>query len=79
MDSIFTLMAFVQKQCCFNRKLYDVAFIDFDKGFDSINSGILWFILIKKGIRGKLNRCIMSTYDCMCKGQNKMLCCFNRL
>jgi hypothetical protein len=63
-DHIFTLMAFVQKQFSLNRKLY-VAFIDFEKAFDSINRAILWPILLKSGVRGKLLKCIMSMYDCV--------------
>lgn len=61
-DHMFTLLAFVQKQFCFNRKLY-VAFIDFEKAFDSINRKFLWYILLKNGINGKLYRCIKSMYN----------------
>ena len=35
-DHMYTLMAFVQKQFSLDRKLY-VAFIDFEKAFDTIN------------------------------------------
>ena len=58
---MFVLLAFVQKQLSLNRKLY-VAFIDLEKAFDSINRSILWHILVKHGIHGKLFRCIMSKY-----------------
>ena len=51
-DHMYTLMAFIQKQFSLNRKLY-VAFIDFEKAFDSINRSILWPILLRTGIRGK--------------------------
>jgi hypothetical protein len=61
-DHMFTLLALVQKQFCHNRKLY-VAFIDFEKAFDSINRNILWPILLKNGIRGKLCRCVRSMYN----------------
>jgi hypothetical protein len=61
---MFTLMAFVQKQFFLNRKLY-VAFIDFEKAFDSINRTILWPILLKNGVKGKLFKCVMSMYDCV--------------
>ena len=61
-DHMFTLMAFIQKQFSLNRKLY-VAFIDFEKAFDSVNRSILWSILLKNGIKGKLLRCIMSMYN----------------
>ena len=45
-DHLFTLMACVQKQFNSNRKLY-VAFIDFEKCFDTINRHLLWPILLK--------------------------------
>ena len=62
-DHMFTLLAFVQKQFSFNRKLY-VAFIDFEKAFDSINkTKLLWPILLKNGINRKLYRCIKSMYN----------------
>ena len=54
---MFTLLALVQKQISLNRKLY-VAFIDFEKGFDTINRTLLWPVLLKNGINGKLYRCI---------------------
>ena len=59
---MFTLLACVQKQFAANRKLY-VAFIDFEKTFDSINRNLLWPILFKNGIKGKLFRCIRSMYS----------------
>ena len=61
-DHIFTLLAIVQKQLSLNRKLY-VAFIDFEKAFDSISRKLLWPILQKQGIRGKLFRCVKSMYN----------------
>jgi hypothetical protein len=61
-DHMFTLLALIQKQFSFNRKLY-VAFIDFEKAFDSINRNLLWPILIKNGIRGKLFKCVKSMYN----------------
>ena len=45
-DQMFTLLAAVQKQFSFNRKLY-VAFIDFEKTFDSISRKWLRPILLK--------------------------------
>ena len=61
-DHMFTLLALVQKQFSYNRKLY-VAFIDFEKAFDSINRNLLWPILSKNGIKGKLLGCIKSMYN----------------
>ena len=40
-DNMFTLLACVQKQFAANQKLF-VAFIDFEKAFDSINGSLLW-------------------------------------
>ena len=47
---MYTLMAMVQKQFALNRKLY-VAFIDFEKAFDSISRKLLWPILLKMVLR----------------------------
>jgi hypothetical protein len=60
-DHMFTLMSCVQKQLTQKRKLY-VAFVDFEKAFDSINRHLLWPVLLKNGIKGKLLRCIKSMY-----------------
>jgi len=61
-DHLFTLMSCVFKQFSRNRKLY-VAYIDFEKAFDSINRNLLWPILLKNGIKGKMYRCIKSMYE----------------
>ena len=63
-DHMFTLMACIQKQFSMNRKLY-VAFIDFEKAFDSVNRTILWSTLLNAGICGKLFKCVMSMYACV--------------
>ena len=54
-------MAAIQKQYAYDRKLY-VAFVDFQKAFDSISRKLLWPILMKHEIKGKLYRCIASMY-----------------
>ena len=61
-DHLFTLLALIQKQFSLNRKMY-VAFIDFEKAFDSINWKLLWPIRLKNGIRRKLCHCIKSMYN----------------
>ena len=61
-DQMFTLLAIVQKQFSLNRKLY-VAFIDFEKAFDSISRKLRWPILQKNGITGKMFQCIRSMYN----------------
>ena len=43
--------------------LSPVAFIDFEKAFDSISRKLLWPVLLKNGIKGKLFRCIKSMHD----------------
>ena len=59
---MFTLMAMIQKQFALNRKLY-VAFIDFEKAFDTISRKLLWPILLKNGIKGRLYKCVKSMYE----------------
>ena len=61
-DHMFTLMAMIQKQFALNRKLY-VAFIDFEKAFDSISRKLLWPILLKNGIKGRLYKRVRSMYE----------------
>ena len=61
-DHMFTLLVLIQKQFAFNRKLY-VAFIDFEKAFDSISRKLLWPILLRNGIKGKLHKCVRSMYE----------------
>ena len=58
-DHMFTLLALVQKQFSLNCKLY-VTFIDFEKASDSVNRKLLWPVLLKNKIKGKLYRCINS-------------------
>ena len=61
-DHMFTLLALIQKQFSYNRKLY-VPFIYFEKAFDSVNRNFLWPILSRNGVNGKLLRCIQSMYN----------------
>ena len=50
------------EQFAANQKLY-VAFIDFEKALNSINKSLLWPMLLKNSIKGKLLRCIKSMYS----------------
>lgn len=53
-----------------------MAFIDFEKCFDTINRNLLWPILLKNKIKGKLFRCIKSMYHSVkarIKGSNGSL------
>ena len=61
-DHIFTLYSIVQKYLLRNTKLY-VAFIDFRKAFDSVNRNLLWNVLRKQGVKGKLYKSLRSVYD----------------
>ena len=56
-DHIFTLHAAIERQFANNSKLY-VAFIDFKKAYDSVNRNILWSVLLRSGIQGKMLRTI---------------------
>ena len=60
--SIYFPCLLLYKNNGLNRKLY-VAFIEFEKAFDSISRKLLWPILQKQGIRGRLFRCVKSMYD----------------
>ena len=63
-DHIFTLYAIVQRQLLNKKKMY-VAFVDFQKAFDTVNRGVLWNVLIKAGVRGKMLEAIKSMYACV--------------
>ena len=52
-DNAFILNSFVQKYLDKRRKVY-VAFADYRKVFDSVNRSVLWKILCKNGIIGKM-------------------------
>ena len=59
---MFTVMSMIPKQFALNRKLH-VAFIDFEKAFDSISRKLLRLILLKNGIKGRLYKCLRSMYE----------------
>jgi len=61
-DNIFVLHSVIQHLLNKKKKLF-VAFIDFTKAFDYIVRDILWYKLIKLGIRGKLLNIIRSMYS----------------
>ena len=44
------------------KKLY-CAFVDFRKAFDFVNRDILWFKLIKIGVRGKILNVMRGMYS----------------
>ena len=59
---MFILLAAIQKQFANNRKLY-VAFVDFEKAFDSISRKHMWPILLKNRNGAKLYRVVKSMYN----------------
>ena len=60
-DNIFIINSLITQILNENKKLY-VAFIDFTKAFDFIVHDILWYKLIKIGVRGKILNIIRSMY-----------------
>ena len=60
-DHMFTLYAATKKHLLKNTKLY-VAFIDFKKAYDTVNRDILWMVLYRSGVRGKMFRMIRGIY-----------------
>ena len=51
----------LKKHLLKNTKLY-VAFIDFKKAYDTVNRDILWMVLFRSGVRGKMLRMIRGIY-----------------
>ena len=60
-DHIFTLHAAIEKHMAKNTKLY-VAFIDFKKAYDRVNRKILWLVLFRTGIQGRMLRMLRAMY-----------------
>ena len=60
-DQIFTLYACIEKYLSRSGKFY-VAYIDFRKAFDTVKPTLLWTILIRTGIEGKMLRILRSMY-----------------
>ena len=63
-DHIFTLYAIVQKYLLTKKKLY-VAFVDFQKAFDTVNRRVLWNVLIKVGVKGRMYEALKAMYACV--------------
>uniref|UniRef100_A0A8C1LN31 Reverse transcriptase domain-containing protein n=1 Tax=Cyprinus carpio TaxID=7962 RepID=A0A8C1LN31_CYPCA len=62
-DNIFILQSMVQKYITKQKgKMYCI-FIDFSKAFDSVQHTLLYFILIKNGIGGKVFNVLKSMYS----------------
>ena len=67
MDHIFTLYACVQEYTNRGGTFY-VAYIDFSKAFDSVQHSLLWSVLFRTGVQGKMLR-MLKTQACtaLCK------------
>ena len=61
-DHIFTVNAIIEKYLLKNTKLY-VAFIDFKKAYDTVNRNVLWSVLLRAGIKGKMLKMIQAMYS----------------
>ena len=60
-DNIFVLHGLITHLINQGKKLY-CAFVDFKKAFDFVNRDIIWYKLIKLGVRGKMLDIIKSMY-----------------
>ena len=61
-DNTFILHGLISHCINNNEKLF-AAFVDFQKAFDYIVHDILWFKLVKIGVRGKMSNVIKSIYS----------------
>ena len=60
-DNIFILHGLISHVVDQGKKLY-CAFVDFTKAFDYVNRNILWYKLIRFGVRGKMLTIVQSIY-----------------
>ena len=61
-DNVFVLHGLITHLINQGKKLY-CAFVDFKKAFDFINRDIIWYKLIKLGVRGNILNVIKSMYQ----------------
>jgi hypothetical protein len=61
-DKNFVLQSIVQKYLDRKRSKFYCAFIDFSKAFDTVNRTKLWYVLIKKGLHGKMIKILEDMY-----------------
>ena len=61
-DNLFVLHGLISHALNKNEKLF-CAFVDFTKAFDYVVRDILWYKLIKLGVRGKILNVVMSMYN----------------
>lgn len=67
-DHIFTLISVIQKSMSQGKRKAYVAFIDYEKAFDSVDRKCLWSLLCKYGISKKMLNILQSMYE-------KVQCC----
>ena len=61
-DNIFVLHGLITHLINEGRKLY-CGFIDFTKAFDFLSRDVIWYKLIKLGVRGKMLNVVISIYE----------------
>ena len=61
-DNAFVLYSIVSKYLSFKRRPVYVVFVDFQKVFDSVDRSILYDVLKRNGIKGKLFMAIQHIY-----------------
>ena len=61
-DNCFVLQSLISHCLNTNKKLY-AAFVDFKKAFDYVVRDVLWYKLIKAGVRGKILNVIQAMYN----------------
>ena len=61
-DHIYTLYACIEKYMLWNGKFY-VAYVDFSKAFETVQHPILWNILLRAGVKGRMIRILKSMYS----------------
>ena len=62
MDNVFVLYAIVQRYLTKKSGKVYVCFVDFKKAFDTINRSMLWNVLRKAGVGGKMLKILQSMY-----------------
>ena len=62
-DNYFVLNAIISRYLCTKKNRLYVAFVDFNKAFDTIQRDKLYQILIQNGIKGHLMGAIRAIYN----------------
>ena len=61
-DNLFILTACIEKQLCLGKPLY-LGFVDFKKAFNYVNHNILFYKLIKNGLKGRFINVLKNMYS----------------